>query len=80
MTPHIEAKKEDIANYAASVVGEKTYKKDILGVDVSYKGENSPFESPGAPDLEFYNMYGTFKEKNATFASGINFKKDFVSL
>lgn len=68
---------EEIAQYTSNVVRKSTKNKNYLAITVA---ANEKSGSLIDPHTEFYNLYGTFRQEQASFGSGINFydeeKKD----
>ena len=68
---------EEIAQYTSNVVENNTENSRYLSITVGGTDESGPILDPYD---EFHNLYGTFRQEQASFGSGINFydeeKKD----
>lgn len=67
------AKIENLSNYIAESVTKNTISGSIMGITVGSTDDSGPILSEQS---EFYDLYGIFRQQNATFASGYNIHKD----
>ena len=61
---------EEISQYTSNVVINSTEKSKYLSITVGRNDNSGPILDPY---LEFYNLYGTFRQEQASFGSGANF-------
>ena len=65
-----DSKIEEISQFTSEIVKYDTANSNYLAITVAATNKSDPI---AYHEYEFYNLYGTFKQEQASFGSGINF-------